>query len=475
MTAAIVAGLAICAAMPPWGWWPLAPIGIAVWVTLLHNAPARSRLVLGACVGLGWFLPSTLWMVKFTPAAWPFGVALWFPAVLAGASAMAPRHRPAAGLAAALIITEWIRWHAPFGGVPLSVLAMTQGRGPLLSTARVVGTLGVSAAVACVGAALGAAILSDSFAGRARAAMAIGAVALLALVGVAAPRGQAESTIEVAAVQGGGPQETRSEFTDYSEVLGRHIDAALSVPEPVDLVVLPENIVNINGYYEGSIEQQQLSALAVDMDTTVVAGIVEDENDPDFFRNAAVAIGPDGVQTDRYDKVRRVPFGEYIPLRPLVEKVAADQVFERDAVAGDEPAVIDTPLGRMGIVVSWEVFFPRRTRESVRNGGELILNPTNGASYWLTEVQTQQIASSQLRAVESGRWLVQSAPTGFSAVVDPSGNVVDRTGIGERRVLVETVEMRSGRTWASYVGATPALLLGAILLTFAWTRRRRDL
>ncbi len=469
LVASVGAGLAISAGVPPWGWWPLTMAGIAVWVTLLAGAPARSRAVVSAGVGLGWFLPSTLWMVKFTPAAWPFGVALWFPFVAAAFSLLVNRERPATGLAAALILSEWFRWHAPFGGVPLSMLAMTQADAPLLPTARVAGSLGVSAAVACLGAALGAAMLADRSEQRRNAALAAVGVLGIAALGVVAPDGHADRTIDVAAIQGGGPQETRSENTDYDVVLTRHLDRARTVEEPVDLVVLPENIVNINGYFEGSTEQERLTQLAIAMDATVIAGVVEDESDPDYFRNAVVSIAPDGTQTGRYDKVRRVPFGEYIPLRPFFESIAADQLFARDAIPGIESNVLETPAGRTGIAISWEVFFPRRIRAAVHDGSEIILNPTNGASYWLTEVQTQQIASSRLRSVEAGQWVVQAAPTGFSAIIDPAGNVIQRTGIGESDALVGTVEMRRGRTWASYVGATPALLLAALLLTLSWT------
>ena len=66
-------------------------------------------------------------------------------------------------------------------------------------------------------------------------------------------------------------------------------------------------------------------------------------------------------------------------------------------------------------MISWEVFFGGRAREGVKHGGEVLLNPTNGASYTGTIVQTQQVASSRLRAIETGRWLVQAAPTGLLA------------------------------------------------------------
>ena len=93
----------------------------------------------------------------------------------------------------------------------------------------------------------------------------------------------------------------------------------------------------------------------------------------------------------------------------------------------------------------------------------MILNPTNGASYWLTQVQTQQVASSRLRALENGRWVLQAAPTGFSAVVDPQGRVLQRTAVSEQAVLHHRIERRTGLTWATRAGAWPMVMLALAL------------
>ena len=463
------AGFAICFSMPPWGWWPLAFVGIALWVLLLAGQPRRRRGWVGLMVGLGWFLPSTMWMVMFSAIGWPLGVALWFPAIMAVASMLCPADAPALALPGALVLTEWLRWHAPFGGVPLSMLAMTQAEGPLLPIARLAGSLGVSAAVAVTGAALAGLARVES---RTRAAIALGAVVLTVLGGLVAPHGHDVRALSVATVQGGGPQQTRSYETDYSVVLGRHLTAAEKISGPVDLVVLPENIVNVHGHFAGSIEQRELVDIAKRLHATVVVGVVEDRNDPLHFWNAVVAIGPDGADLGRYDKVRRVPFGEYVPMRFLLDPIAHDVLPPRDAVPGKVPAILDTPAGKLAVAISWEVFFPRRVREGLHHDAEIVLNPTNGSSYWLTQVQTQQVASSILRAEETGRWVLQSAPTGFSAIVDPDGDVVRRSSLGEARVLQQRLHLRRGNTPATWLGDLPALVLALALLVTAFVRSR---
>lgn len=466
----LLAGLLICAALPPWGWWPLAIVGVALWALLIDDRPGRSRFWVGAGVGVALYLPSTLWMIKMTPPGWILAVGTWFPLVFGLVSLLAPRRFVLLALPGLVVLSEWVRWHAPFGGVPLSMFAYTQGRGPLLPIARVFGTLGVSGAVAVGGVALAALIRPATR--RAGAICAIGLV-VLTLASMVAPKGHDVSDLTVAAVQGGGEQMTEHFSTDYDEVLQRHLDAANSIDEPVDLIVLPENIVNVDGYWDTSTERTKVTQLAVRKKATVVVGVVEDRNSSTSFWNFATSITPEGKQQDRYDKVRRVPFGEYVPLRSLIEPLAKGQLPGRDAMPGTQPAVLTTDIGTLGVVISFETFFPRRVRDSMHNGAQILLNPTNGSSYWLTQVQTQQIATSTLRAVESGRWLVQSAPTGFSAMISPTGEVVARTGISEQAVLVEKISLREGTTLAMLWNEVPILLLSFGSAATAWVLARR--
>jgi apolipoprotein N-acyltransferase len=192
------------------------------------------------------------------------------------------------------------------------------------------------------------------------------------------------------------------------------------------------------------------------------------EGDGDGFHNAQVAIDPDGNFIDRYEKVHRVPFGEYVPLRWLLEPIAGDSLITRDAFDGSDPAILHTTKGTMGVSISWEIFFADRAREAVRQGGEVLLNPTNGASFHGSIIHSQQIASSRLRAIENGRWVVQAAPTGFSAVITPDGDIVERSGISERRVLEQTVQRRTGLTWATRVGDWLALCLSLFVIALGW-------
>ena len=256
-------------------------------------------------------------------------------------------------------------------------------------------------------------------------------------------------------------------------VLGRHIEATKFLDRPVDIVLWPENVVNPGVYLPIDAARAAVDEVARSTDATVLAGWFYPVSDTGTV-NYQSAITPDGDEVDRYDKVRIVPFGEFVPLRGFIEWTGLGAgIPARDVIAGTADPVLDTPVGPVGVSISWEGFFERRARAAVASGAELLTNPTNGASYWLTQVHTQQVASNQLRAIENDRWVLMVGPTGMSAVVEPDGALQQRTDIGERTVLYATVEMRSGRTLASLVGLWPVLCLGiASVALGVWQLKR---
>jgi apolipoprotein N-acyltransferase len=279
-------------------------------------------------------------------------------------------------------------------------------------------------------------------------------------------------------VQGGGEQGTRAIDVPTRIVTDRHLEATRTIEpdQELDLVVWPENVIDTVDFLSSE-ELRLVAAEAARLGVPIAVGVTEDvAGQPGRITNAQVVVTPDGQVTSRYDKVRRVPFGEYVPLRGLLSALGApvDQV-PTNAVAGTGPAVLDLPDGtRVAVAISWEVFFGGRVREGVKHGGQVVLNPTNGASYTGTIVQTQQVASSRLRAIENGRWLVQVSPTGFSELVTPDGDVIDRTAVSERAVVRGTVELRTGRTWYVNLGDAPFIAALALVFAGSWVATARQ-
>jgi apolipoprotein N-acyltransferase len=488
---ALGAGTCVALSLPPWGFWPLAIVGVALFEVALGEAPgARDRFVRGLLFGAGWMFPGMGWM-WFLSAPGYLVVGLLFSS-LHGLAAVAAPTGPWRVIArpAAHTLVEALRLVVPFGGVPLATLAIGQASGPLLGVARVGGVILLTWVVFQLGFALAgpSPYVPQMMKRRGARTERHGAAAFASIVAVLvlasfAPEGHDTGrTLRVAIVQGGGPQGTRAINTSSRDVVERHLASTATIdPGTVDLVVWPENVIDVAVFTE-SVELQEFTAQAQRIGAPFSVGITEDVapspgHDLGGFLNAQVIVDEDGQVVSRFEKVKRVPFGEYVPLRGLLEAIGApvDQI-PRDAVAGTEPAVLQLPDGTTtAVAISWEIFFGSRVRDGVGNGGQFVMNPTNGSSYTGTILQTQQVASSRLRAVESGRWVVQAAPTGFSAFVSPSGEVFERTAVSERAVIEHEVALRDGTTWYGTIGDWPfwLLLLGVLGWSHASVRRAR--
>jgi apolipoprotein N-acyltransferase len=464
------AGLALCASMPPFGFWPLALVGLVTLDRLIADQPLRTRFVRGWIVALAMFVPSLLWMQSLTLPGYLVACLLYAAMLGAGIAAAPPGRGRWLALAGTWTLAELVRWSWPFGGVPLATLAVGQVAGPLAPVVRVGGALLLVTVTVAAGQACAAALRR---AWRPAGGLAA-AVLLVVVVAAIAPRGHAVGTADIALVQGGGPQGTRASETDPQDVFDRHLRASDDVAPPVDLVVWPEDVIDTPGPFAQDPWAGVIGDLARRFDAPILVGTVEDAG-PDRFRNSAVLLDAAGHIIDRYDKVHRVPFGEYVPFRSLLEPIAGDALPARDALIGTGRGRVDVPgrVGRAAVVVSWEVFFADRAREGVEDGARVILNPTNGSSFTGTIVQSQQVASSRLRALENGRWVLQVSPTGFSAIVDDHGRVLQRTSVSEARVLQGTVELRTGETIYTRVGNAPALLLSALAVALGWSVEQR--
>ncbi len=459
--------------MPPWGWWPMAFLSFFFLDQLLSRVLAqRERFWTGFTFGVGWLFPSTFWMVALTVPGYIIQ-GLLFSTFVGIAALLVPRGTWRwFALPAAFVILEAVRYRWPFGGVPLATLAMSQSRAPLGHTVRILGPLFLSALVVAAGI-----FLSLAWEKRWKfAAMAgVGILAMWA-IGFAVPNGKSIGETSVAIVQGGGEQGTRAIDTDEREVFEKHLNASTNVITPLDLVLWPEDVVNVQQPLSDSPEYSELQVLARQLDSWLIAGIFERVSTTENA-NASIAFSPEGVEIDRYDKVRLVPFGEFVPLRGFIKHFAPSYLPVRDTKPGNgEPNLmveIDGETVNLGISISWEIFFEDRARNAISGGGEILLNPTNGSSYWLTILQSQQVASSRLRAMETGRWVLQAAPTGFSAIVNPDGDVVARSSISETRVLHATVERRRGNTLATKAGPLPMILISGTTLVGANILARR--
>jgi apolipoprotein N-acyltransferase len=201
--------------------------------------------------------------------------------------------------------------------------------------------------------------------------------------------------------------------------------------------------------------------------------------------NAIFAVLPDGsISETVYAKQRLVPFGEFVPMRPVVEflvpPLASIGMLSEDLAKGESSAPIPTDKGNVGALVCFDSIYENLTAATVREGAQLICLSTNDS--WFTDSAAVRMhhAQARLRAIESGRWIVRSADTGISSVISPTGKSFDEQPPLCEGVSISTVYLRDTRTVYSYIGNVLVYLLMAGISVFtvdglvcAWRTRRK--
>jgi apolipoprotein N-acyltransferase len=167
------------------------------------------------------------------------------------------------------------------------------------------------------------------------------------------------------------------------------------------------------------------------------------------------------------EKTHAVPFGEYVPLRGLLGHFFSLRAVPFDAVVGRGRGVLAVGRTRVGVLISFETFFPGRGREEARSGAELLVVPTNTASYASRQLPAEELAATRLQAVASGRYALQAATTGYSAFVLPSGAVGGVTHLAAMSAVVTNLPTRHGFTLYDRSGDLPWLVFAALAVVLA--------
>lgn len=189
--------------------------------------------------------------------------------------------------------------------------------------------------------------------------------------------------------------------------------------------------------------------------TDILATAFETEGN-DLYNTARLAY-KDGTFSDNvYKKRHLVPFGEYIPMESLVQAVfppLADLSSMMDQVSpGADSALLDTENGKLGVLICFDSIYENLCMDSVRDGAALIAISTNDSWFSGSTALSQHNAQAQLRAIENGRYIVRSANTGISSVIDPKGRVISSIGDGEEGYICEKVSFIEEKTLYTATG-----------------------
>jgi apolipoprotein N-acyltransferase len=203
----------------------------------------------------------------------------------------------------------------------------------------------------------------------------------------------------------------------------------------------------------------------------------EEEKGAISYMNSAFLLKPDGTLIGRYDKVHLVPYGEYVPLRkyfPFIGKLVAG-IGDFKPGKGFYPLTIDGH--RLGILICYEGIFPEAAGDYKREGAELLINITNDAWFGKTSAPVQHLSMTVFRAVENRLYLVRAANTGISAIINPMGEIISRTGLFQRTVLQGEVKIIDEKTYYAAYGdlfVYACILTLVLIYILAKQRRKKD-
>ena len=372
--------------------------------------------------------------------------------------------------ASAYTVAEWAQTLS-WAGVPWARLALGQvDCGVFFNSAAVFGSYFITFSIVTVnGLVAYAALRAD----RIKLAAFGSAAVLLLNVGVGivgyvtAQTGDGEP-VTVAAIQANiGSHGKWSDKGDPYTIYETHI--AEAVAAGADIVLLPETFIP-STVTETSQLGTAISKWAKRYGVTLICGGFYRENGLRY--NALFTVYPDGKISDAvYCKQRPVPFGEFVPMRGLVETLVpplADMnMLSSDLTPGEDSVIVTTDHAAIGGLICFDSIYEDLTLDNVRDGAELLCLSTND-SWFLDSVGVyMHHRQAQLRAVESGRYILRSADTGISSVIAPDGSVVEMLDPLVKGNVVATACPRQGRTLYSYIGNTLVYLLIATEVALA--------
>ena len=470
----------------PFYLFPLPVLTLALLLGLWERAPcSRARFLVGFAWGLGFFLGGVSWVYVslHTFGAMPAPLAALSAFLLCALLALFPG---LAGLAtgslgtnatarallafpASWCLSEWIRsWL--FTGFPWIALGYSQvPDSPLAGYAPVFGVFGVSLA-----SALSAGLVYLAWRTRRNHGALIWAGTLAALwtlggvlktVAWTHPVGE---PVSVSLVQGNIPQELKWREDQVRATLDTYLRLIRSTNSR--LVVLPETALPMFYQDVPSEYLEQVAALARAAGADVLIGLPEYGSGPAEYFNSVLSFGTSPRQV--YRKHHLVPFGEFVPLKPLfgwfVEVVAIPLLdFSRGAL-GQRPLAVAGQ--KVGVNICYEDLFGG---EIIRQLPEatLLVNVSNVAWFGDSLAPAQHLQISQMRALESGRPMLRATNTGMTAVIDPSGRVQAVARPFTEAVLRAEVRGYAGSTPFVRWGNTAALVIAGMLLIAALVLR----
>lgn len=252
------------------------------------------------------------------------------------------------------------------------------------------------------------------------------------------------------------------------------LSAYSSDSDEPDIIVWPETAVSVDlGYYESY--ASKLEKFSAESGSTLIIGAFskdtdydEEENRITKTYNSVYAVSPDGTIGDEtVSKKHLVPFGEYVPLGGLLERIMPSlsklNLSGTELTSGSDSSSIPTDEGTVGVLVCYDSLYSSEARRAAQDGKALFILSNDS---WYGETGSELLLrSAVLRAVETGRYTVRSASTGISAFISPSGAILDSIEYDGEGYITADIGMCSGSTVASLTHDAFSVICGLFLLS----------
>ena len=259
-------------------------------------------------------------------------------------------------------------------------------------------------------------------------------------------------------------------MTIFQQMLNMTVSA---VRGGAHVVIWPESTVPLS-FSSTEFFRSSIEGISAQYDVDILLGsVAEDPARPGSIWNAAFLVSG-GKTIGHYDKIRLVPFGEYVPLRKLI--FFADKLVR--AVGTFQFGTNDHPLVgkfRYGPAICYEIVYPQITRTQVRHGANVLVTITNDAWYDGTSAPRQHLNQARLRAIEDSRYLLRAGTTGISAVIDPTGRIVKELPMGQQGIIFAEFWPRERTTPYVRFGDWFAWVAVAVTLFVTLWRERSEL
>ena len=361
-------------------------------------------------------------------------------------------------------LSEWVRsWL--FTGFPWLSLGYTQTDTILSGYASLIGTFGVSFIIV---------FLSGVFVLLARSDKKVLLTSILLVVlafGWWSRQQQwtenRSADIEVALIQGAIPQEVKW-LPEYKK---SSLELYLSLTEPFrayDLIIWPETA--IPSYLHNEREFiGELDAIARNNGAMLLVGLPTKDLDTGEYFNSLLLLGG---KEQVYNKRHLVPFGEYVPLKPLLgDLIALMQIPMSNFTPGDLNArpVLHGSEFSMGVSICYEDTFGNEIIEALPDA-DLLVNVSNDAWFGDSASPHQHLQMARMRAIETGRYMARATNTGISAIIDEKGRIIGKTTQFKPDAVATKISLFRGNTPYALTGDIPVALLSLLLSLLVWSR-----